>query len=307
MTKTISSTLKSRERKTKKGIGMSERRMFSKSITESDAFLELPFSAQALYFHLSMNADDDGFINNSKRILRDCCAGETDLQTLFDKSFLIHFESGIVAVKHWKINNRIRADRKKNTNYPDEKALLVEKANGAYSLKSDSDIAESKGDTETFAEHYDCKPAEEKKAAEIIAAAESASEKAEENEKLGYESTSEPRKNYAEQIFDILFANGLPCCNGNLITFTMRDFRLATSSLTDLHLHSDDVIAALQNYAKVIDLKRKGLSWWSSEQAFNYFCEKKTILRFLPENFKLEDYYKKKDGGDNSADDRISL
>lgn len=291
---------------------MSERRMFSKSITESDAFLELPFSAQALYFHLSMNADDDGFINNSKRILRDCCAQEEDLQTLFDKAFLILFDSGIVAVKHWKINNRIRADRKKNTNYPDEKALLVEKSNGAYSLKSESEIVEQKGDTESFSEHYGSLPSDElaqKQAAEIVAAAETASDNAEVAEKNNYESVSEPHKNYAEQVFDILFANDLPCCKGNLITFVTRDFRLAISSLRELNLHSDEVIEALKNYVKVIELKRKGLSWWSSEQAFNYFCEKKTILRFLPENFKIEDFYKKKDGksAENPVEDRTSL
>ncbi len=78
--------------------------MFSKSITESDAFLDLPFSAQALYFHLSMSADDEGFINNSKRVIRVCGASEEDLGKLIDRAFLIRFESGIFVIKHWKIN-----------------------------------------------------------------------------------------------------------------------------------------------------------------------------------------------------------
>ena len=82
---------------------MANRRMFAKTIIDSDAFLEMPSSSQMLYFHLSMRADDDGFVNNPKRIMRMIGAGEDDLKLLFVKRFLIWFESGVVVSKHWKI------------------------------------------------------------------------------------------------------------------------------------------------------------------------------------------------------------
>ena len=123
---------------------MAERRMFSKSITESDAFLDLPFSAQTLYFHMAMNADDEGFINSSRRICGMCGATEDDLKTLCEKGFLICFDSGIYVIKHWKINNKMRGDRVKDTNYPEEKARLVERANGVYSLKKENSSLQNK-------------------------------------------------------------------------------------------------------------------------------------------------------------------
>lgn len=116
---------------------MAERRMFAKTIIDSDAFIDMPLSTQALYFHLSMRADDDGFINNPKKIQRMIGASDDDLKMLVLKKFIIPFDSGIVVIKHWKIHNYIRGDRKKDTVYPDEMALLEEKANGAYTLKGD--------------------------------------------------------------------------------------------------------------------------------------------------------------------------
>jgi hypothetical protein len=110
--------------------------MFAKTIIDSDAFLDMPTSTQALYFHLSMRADDDGFINNPKRIQRMIGVSDDDLKLLIAKSFIITFESGVVVIKHWKIHNYIRNDRYKPTTYEDEKALLEEKDNKAYTLKS---------------------------------------------------------------------------------------------------------------------------------------------------------------------------
>ena len=117
---------------------MAERRMFSKQITESDAFLEMPFSTQVLYFHLGMEADDDGFLNNSKKIQKVIGASEEDMKILIDKHFIIPFESGIIVIKHWKIHNYIQTDRYKPTTYTEEKEKLIVKTNRAYSLKSDS-------------------------------------------------------------------------------------------------------------------------------------------------------------------------
>ena len=111
---------------------MAERRMFAKTIIDSDAFLDMPLSAQALYFHLSMRADDDGFINNPKKVQRMIGASDDDCKLLLMKRFLIAFESGVVVIKHWKIHNYIQKDRYKPTIYQEEKRLLTEKENNVY-------------------------------------------------------------------------------------------------------------------------------------------------------------------------------
>lgn len=111
---------------------MAERRMFAKTIIDSDPFLDMPLSTQALYFHLSMRADDDGFINNPKKIQRMIGASDDDLRVLVMKRFILPFDSGVVVIKHWKIHNYIRNDRYKETVYQEEKALLELKENGAY-------------------------------------------------------------------------------------------------------------------------------------------------------------------------------
>lgn len=113
---------------------MAERRMFAKKITESDSFLDMPSSTQMLYFHLSMNADDDGFVNNPKKIQRMCGASDDDFKLLIAKSFVILFESGIIVIKHWKMHNYIQSDRYRPTDYVDEKSMLGIKKNKAYTL-----------------------------------------------------------------------------------------------------------------------------------------------------------------------------
>lgn len=113
---------------------MAERRMFAKTIIDSDAFLDMPLSTQSLYFHLSMRADDDGFINNPKKIQRMVGCADDDLRVLIAKNFIIPFESGIVVIKHWRIHNYLRSDRYKETVYTAEKAMLTVKENNAYTL-----------------------------------------------------------------------------------------------------------------------------------------------------------------------------
>lgn len=113
---------------------MAERRMFAKTIIDSDAFLDMPLSTQSLYFHLSMRADDDGFINNPKKIQRMIGASDDDLKLLIVKNFIIPFESGIVVIKHWKIHNYIQSDRYKPTVYQEERERLEMKKNKAYTL-----------------------------------------------------------------------------------------------------------------------------------------------------------------------------
>lgn len=102
-----------------------ERRMFTKKITESDAFLEMPSSAQNLYFHLNMEADDDGFVNAPKKIMRIVGASEDDMKLLILKKFVLVFESGVIVIKHWRMHNLLRHDRYHPTQYQDEYKLLT--------------------------------------------------------------------------------------------------------------------------------------------------------------------------------------
>lgn len=119
---------------------MAERRMFAKTIIDSDAFLDMPLSSQALYFQLGMRADDDGFINNPKRIQRMIGASEDDLKLLMAKNFIIAFETGVIVIKHWKMNNYIQKDRYKETVYLEEKSRLDLKNNNAYTLNNNKCI-----------------------------------------------------------------------------------------------------------------------------------------------------------------------
>lgn len=108
--------------------------MFTQKITESDAFLDMPLSSQALYFHLCMNADDDGFVKNPKRISRMMGACDDDMRLLVTKSFVITYDTGVIVIKHWRMHNLLRKDRYKETEYIDEKSMLNIKKNGAYTL-----------------------------------------------------------------------------------------------------------------------------------------------------------------------------
>lgn len=111
---------------------MAERRCFSMKIVDSDAFVEMPQSTQALYFHLGMRADDDGFVNNPNRIARDVGASGDDLKILQAKRFILVFENGVIVIKHWKIHNTLRKDRLKPPHYPELAARIYIKGNEGY-------------------------------------------------------------------------------------------------------------------------------------------------------------------------------
>lgn len=113
---------------------MADRRMFSKSIIDSDLFLDMPQSAQCLYFHLGMRADDDGFVNSPKKIQRIIGASNDDFKLLIAKQFVIPFESGIVVIKHWRIHNYIQKDRYKPTIHQNEKNTLLLDKSGSYQV-----------------------------------------------------------------------------------------------------------------------------------------------------------------------------
>jgi hypothetical protein len=111
--------------------------MMSMHIIDTDAFMDMPLSAQALYMHLLIRADDDGFIDNVKKIMRMSGNQDDDLKILFGKNFLIPFESGVCVIKHWRIHNYIQKDRYNATKYTDEMALLSVKKNGGYTLDTE--------------------------------------------------------------------------------------------------------------------------------------------------------------------------
>ena len=123
---------------------MANKRMFTMKICDSDAFLDMPLSTQCLYFHLNMRADDDGFIGNSKRILRLIGASEDDLKLLIAKRFVLTFEDGVIVIKHWRMHNTLSQNRYHETQYLEEKGMLRIKENGSYSLDGGEIIDDTK-------------------------------------------------------------------------------------------------------------------------------------------------------------------
>ena len=109
--------------------------MFAKSIVLSDAFLDMPLSARCLYFTLGMLADDDGFVGSPKSIMRQCGASQDDMAILLQKRYVLGFDSGVIVIKHWRMNNYLQNDRKKETTYIEEKNQLVIDQKGAYTEK----------------------------------------------------------------------------------------------------------------------------------------------------------------------------
>jgi hypothetical protein len=119
---------------------MAERRMFAKTIVLSDAFLDMPLSARCLYFTLGMLADDDGFVNNPKSVMRQVGASNDDINILIAKRFIITFDSGVIVIKHWRIHNYIQKDRYKKSKYIEEKASLMLDDKGAYT-ENNTDVS----------------------------------------------------------------------------------------------------------------------------------------------------------------------
>ena len=103
---------------------MAKKRMFSLDVVETDDFLDMPASAQALYFHLGMHGDDDGFVASPKKIQRGCGSRPSDLKLLRDKGYIISFDSGVIVLRDWLLNNELKNDRYRATIYCDEKYRL---------------------------------------------------------------------------------------------------------------------------------------------------------------------------------------
>lgn len=314
---------------------MAEKRMFARSIVSSDAFITMSPTAQCLYFQLNLSADDDGVVNNPISIMRTVGATEKDFEELVERKFLLLLESGVYVIKHWNINNNIRADRKRESTYKKELSELKKQENGAYTTANDSQMTDNEEDIDEETAVNDNEltgncPANDSQMADNCPR--SIGEDSIVKDRLDKDSVvehSKPRAqnldsdskpfvpetlipnatSYAQKVFDILKSNDLPCCRGNFITFIQRDFKIALEGIHELKLKPEEVFAALENYCKVIELKRQGLSWWESELTFFNLCSgrSKTILRFLPENFNLDDYRKSRNEPGSLPDDRIRL
>lgn len=126
---------------------MANRRMFSLDVVDTDIFLDLPISSQALYFHLGMRADDDGFVSSPKRVTAMIGANQDDLKLLIVKGFVIALEGGVVVIRHWKQNNYIQSDRRKDTIYQSQLAALTVN-NGIYEVDTQCIQVVSKMDTQ---------------------------------------------------------------------------------------------------------------------------------------------------------------
>ena len=115
---------------------MAVRRMLSKKIIDTDAFMDMPLSSQALYMHLVLNADDDGFVGSPKKVMRSIGCMNDDIKILLGKRFILDFDSGVIFIKHWKIHNLIRGDRYTKTTYQKELAQLKENGNKSYTTNT---------------------------------------------------------------------------------------------------------------------------------------------------------------------------
>ena len=131
---------------------MAQRRMFSKEVTTSDLFVDMPSSSQLLYFHLGMEADDEGFIGNAKMLSRAYGSNNDDLKLLEAKGFIIAFPSGVTVVKDWNLNNKIRKDRQKQTIYTEEKTLLSLDSKGSYLLGNQASTIPQPNDNQMSAQ-----------------------------------------------------------------------------------------------------------------------------------------------------------
>ena len=113
---------------------MAQKRMFALQVIDTDKFMDMPLSAQALYFHLGMHGDDDGFVGSPRKIARSAGCNDDDLRLLAAKGYIIPFESGVVVITDWGINNTLKNDRYHATIYTAEKSLLITDCNGRLAL-----------------------------------------------------------------------------------------------------------------------------------------------------------------------------
>lgn len=132
---------------------MAQKRMFSVQITDTDKFLDMPTSTQALYFHLGMHGDDDGFVASPRKLARAAGCNDDDLRLLAAKGYIIPFSSGVVIISDWGVNNTLKNDRYHATIYSDEKATLVKSASGRWELGTSLEPCWNQSGTSLEPEH----------------------------------------------------------------------------------------------------------------------------------------------------------
>ena len=132
---------------------MAQKRMFSIQVIDTDRFLDMPLSAQALYFHLGMHGDDDGFVGSPQKIARAAGCNSDDLKLLIAKGYILPFESGVVVITDWNINNTLKNDRYHGTIYTAEKALLTQDCNGRFMLGTNLEPSRNQIGTNLEPEH----------------------------------------------------------------------------------------------------------------------------------------------------------
>ena len=132
---------------------MAQKRMFSLSVIDTDRFLDMSASAQALYFHLGMHGDDDGFVSAPRKIARAAGCNDDDLRLLIAKNFVIPFESGVVVITDWNINNTLKNDRYHETVYLQEKSKLCIDSNGRYAVGTKMEPNWNQSGTDLEPEH----------------------------------------------------------------------------------------------------------------------------------------------------------
>ena len=225
---------------------MAQRRMFSRKITESDQFLDMPMSAQSLYFHINMQADDDGFVGNVKTIKRMIGASDDDLKLLIAKQFLIPFETGIVVIRDWKIHNYIQKDRYTETFYQQEKAQLETVENKQYQ-KMDTECIQNVSSSDT----------------QVRLGKDRLGKDSQDNTN---EHSDKPNESVLSERFDSLWKQ-YPNKKGKPTAFTAYKKAIKTGT-TD-----DEILKGIENYKKEIDLKRTdkqyiahGSTWFNQKR-----------------------------------------
>ena len=220
--------------------------MFSRKITESDQFLDMPMSAQSLYFHINMQADDDGFVGNVKTIKRMIGASDDDLKLLIAKQFLIPFETGIVVIRDWKIHNYIQKDRYTETFYQQEKAQLETVENKQYQ-KMDTECIQNVSSSDT----------------QVRLGKDRLGKDSQDNTN---EHSDKPNESVLSERFDSLWKQ-YPNKKGKPTAFTAYKKAIKTGT-TD-----DEILKGIENYKKEIDLKRTdkqyiahGSTWFNQKR-----------------------------------------
>jgi len=278
--------------------------MFSKNIIDSDAFLEMPVSSQCLYFHLGMRADDDGFVNSPKKIQRIINASDDDMRILLSKRFILVFESGVIVIKHWRMNNYLRTDRYKPTVYQTEIEQLQIKENGSYTERLPSGIpmvyqrltqvrigkdriGEEREDTCTSFSP-DMPAPEEAHASQ---------------EKESIQSLSTTLGGYPGVVLAAWGEIGEKVYQPlNLLQFLQTWGRDIAPYVKGVH--SDDVLGAIKNF-KSVACAPEGTYYWSQKIGISAFMQKH-LEKFIPQNFSPDDFkphlsFKDKEAAETAA------